>query len=78
MKKDPERKPSTEGTSQESKSSAADEALTEQEVALSETSNPTSVAGQESVPVDEDEWAPEEKRIAQERELDEKLGTEDD
>lgn len=70
MKNDPERKPS------ESQSSAPDEAPTAQEAALSETSQPNSVTGEEPVPVG-DEQADEEKRIAQERELDEKLGNEE-
>lgn len=57
--------------------SAPDEAPTTQEVALSDTSQPNSVTGEEPVPVGEDEAA-EEKRIAQERELDENLRNKDE
>lgn len=78
MTNNPQRKPSEEDASKESKSSAEDQALTEQEIALLGTSSPAAATGHEPVPAGEDESTPEEKRIAQERELDEKLGTEKD
>lgn len=61
----------------QSQASTPDEPLTEQEIALSETSSQTPETGQEPVPTG-DEQAVEEDRIAQERELDEELGTEED
>ena len=61
----------------QSQASTPDEPMTEQEIALSETQSQVPETGQEPVPTG-DERAAEEERIAQERELDEKLGTEDD
>lgn len=61
----------------QSQASTPDEAMTEQEIALSETSSPAPETGQEPLPVGDDELADEEKRLAQERELDEKLGNEE-
>lgn len=72
MKKEPERQ-SSEEASDQSRASTPDEPMTEQEIALSETSSQVPETGQEPVPTGEYEAA-EEKRIAQERELDEKLG----
>lgn len=77
MKNDPERKAPTEDASDQSQASTPDEPMTEQEIALSETSSQVPETGEEPVPAGGDERTPEEKRIAQERELDEKLGTED-
>ena len=61
----------------QSQASTPDEPMTEQEIALSETSSQVSETDQEPVPTGE-ERAAEEERIAQERELDEELGTEED
>ena len=76
MKKDPERK-SAKDASDQAQASTPDEPMTEQEIALTETSSQVPETGQKPVPTGEDEAA-EEKRIAQERELDKKLGTEDE
>lgn len=77
MKKDPEHHSSRGNDSHQSQVSTPDEPMTEQEIALSETSSQVPETGQEPVPTG-DERAVEEERIAQERELDEKLGTEEE
>lgn len=76
MKKEPERK-SADDASAQSQASTPDEPMTEQEIALTETSSQVPETGQKPVPTGEDEAA-EEKRIAQERELDKELGNEEE
>ena len=78
MNKNPEDKSPKEKASDQSHASTPDEPMTEQEIALSETQSTVPETGQKPIPAGEGETAAEEDRLAQERELDEKLGNEEE
>ena len=70
--------PPPEGSSDEPEMLDEDDPLRNSEAVLSESTSPSTLTGQETEPLQDDDWALEEQRVLDETELDEILDEEDD